>query len=52
MGHSGLHRACLGSSDLNFITETHESPIKPLLAIAGYHWLSSYRQETVSLSAV
>jgi hypothetical protein len=42
----------LGSSDILFVTETHASPIRPLLDITSYHWFSTCRHETRCSSGV
>ncbi|KAH9310534.1 hypothetical protein KI387_025569 [Taxus chinensis] len=42
----------LGSSDLLFVTETHESLVRPLPKIRGYHWHSVCRHETRSFGGV
>ncbi len=41
----GLLCDTVGSSDILVITNTHESPIRPLLGVTGYQWLSIYREE-------
>ena len=35
----------MGSSDILAITETHESPMRPLPGYHGYQWLSVCRDE-------
>jgi hypothetical protein len=42
----------LRSSDILFITETHESPVRPLSDITGYHRFSTCRQETRSSGGI
>jgi hypothetical protein len=49
---SGLLYDALGSSDILLITETHESLVRPLLDITGYHQFSACRQETRSLGGI
>ena len=34
------------------MTDTHASPVRSLLDIAGYHWISVCRQETKSSGGV
>jgi hypothetical protein len=48
----GLLYDALGSSDILFITETHESPVRPLPDITGYHQFSACRQETRSSGGI
>jgi hypothetical protein len=50
-GHRLAYDA-LGSSDILFITEMHESHVRPLLDITGYHQYLACRQETRSLGGV
>ena len=45
-------RDALSLSDILFITETHVSPVRPLLDIATYHWFSACRHETKSPGGV
>ena len=42
----------MGSSDILAVTETHESPMRPLPGYLGYQWLSVCRDEVQTSSGV
>ena len=35
----------MGSADILVISETHESPVRPLPGVTGFQWLSVFREE-------
>ena len=42
----------MGSSDILAVTETHESPMRPLPSYHGYQWLSMCRDEVQTSGGV